>query len=112
MIKKLTIERHRWDRGQGRHRSVADENGNEIRTSSKDPKLTIPNPNYKVCVFGFAMNSGKYKTFRDFALDNHDLIVEGKAIDINDDPKITDEQREELLKKELGKSGVKVEFVD
>lgn len=107
---KITIERHRWKRGQKLPFGIIDESGHGM--PSEDPRAIIPNPNYKCCVFGFAINSGQYKSYRDFSLLNHGLVVKSKAIKINDDPTISDKQREKLLTKELEKFGCKVKFVD
>lgn len=108
---KITVERHRWDRGKGRHLALADENGVKIAQGT-DPRAMIPNPSYTACATGFSFNSGSHKIFKDWALEFYNLVINGRVIEINDNPKITEIARESLLKKEFKKFGHEIEFVD
>jgi hypothetical protein len=108
---EITIERHRWYRGQGQHHVfVKNESGQELKM--RDPQSAIPNPNTQCCVFGFGRQQHPDADYRKYAISIYELVVDSNGAVINDDPGITDEARERQLTELFTKYGHQLKFVD
>lgn len=115
-MKKLVIDRSKWQRGEGYAQLLDDETGKMcclgiyLRACGKAPS-TIANRSFPCQIPNRLFPKEADWLLEGLGEDRFDSAVANKLMYVNDSRMKTEKQRETFIKETFAKQGIKVEFV-